>query len=140
MAIQDQIIASLEIAAEKCGDITPAVYERYFEKSPDSKNLMAHIDHLVRGKMMEEVMRLLMEEDYSSEDEYLFFEMKTHEQAYSVIKAMYGSLLIAVWEVLREGVGEDWNEDFESAWQERIQALVQVLESHCPSSSIDLPG
>ena len=55
MSVQDQIIASLEIAAEKCGDITPAVYERYFQKSPGAEELMVQIDHLVRGKMMEEI-------------------------------------------------------------------------------------
>ena len=133
MSVQDQIIASLEIAAEKCGDINPAVYERYFQKSPGSEELMIQIDHLVRGKMMEEIMRLLMSEDFSGEDEYLTFEMKTHEEAYSVIKSMYGSLLHSVWEILKEGLGDEWTDAFEAAWDNRIQALELAIEHHSPS-------
>lgn len=136
VSVQDQIIASLEIAAEKCGDISPAVYERYFEKSPGSEELMVQIDHLVRGKMLDEIMRLLMTEDYSMEDEYLTFEMKTHEEAYSVIKSMYGSLLHSVWEILREGIGGEWTDGFEYAWDKRIQALELAIENHSPSHQI----
>jgi hypothetical protein len=133
MSVQEQIIASLEIAAEKCGDINPAVYERYFQKSPGSEELMIQIDHLVRGKMMEEIMRLLMSEDFAGEDEYLTFEMKTHEEAYSVIKSMYGSLLHSVWEILKEGLGDEWTDAFEAAWDNRIQALELAIEHHSPS-------
>ncbi len=135
MSTQDLMMASLEIVAEKCGDINAAVYERYFQKSPGSEELMSHIDHLVRGKMMEEVMRLLMLEDTSAEDEYLSFEMKTHEQAYSVTHSMYGSLLTSIWEIVREGVAEDWTDDFENAWQERIAALADAFQHHLPTAS-----
>ena len=134
MSTQDSIMASLEIVAEKCGDINPAVYERYFQKSPGSEELMSHIDHLVRGKMMEEVMRLLMLEDTVAEDEYLSFEMKTHEQAYSVVQSMYASLLTSVWEIIREGVADDWTEEFENAWQERIASLSEALKNHMPTA------
>jgi hypothetical protein len=134
MSTQDSIMASLEIVAEKCGDINTAVYERYFQKSPGSEELMSHIDHLVRGKMMEEVMRLLMLEDTAAEDEYLSFEMKTHEQAYSVIQSMYTSLLTSVWEIVREGVADDWTKEFEDAWQERIASLSEALQNHMPTA------
>jgi hypothetical protein len=97
---------------------------------------MSHIDHLVRGKMMEEVMRLLMLEDTATEDEYLSFEMKTHEQAYSVIQSMYASLLTSIWEIVREGVADDWTEDFESAWQERIATLSEAFQNHFPAASV----
>ena len=96
---------------------------------------MSHIDHLVRGKMMEEVMRLLMLEDTVAEDEYLSFEMKTHEQAYSVIQSMYASLLTSVWEIVREGIANDWTEQFENAWQERIDSLSEALQNHLPTAS-----
>jgi hypothetical protein len=94
---------------------------------------MIQIDHLVRGKMMEEIMRLLMSEDFAGEDEYLTFEMKTHEEAYSVIKSMYGSLLHSVWEILKEGLGDEWTDAFEAAWDNRIQALELAIEHHSPS-------
>ncbi len=136
MSTQELIMTTLEIAAEKCGDINAAVYERYFQKSPGSEELMTHIDHLVRGKMMEEVMRLIMLEDTSAEDEYLIFEMKTHEEAYSVIQDMYGALLTAIWEIIREGIGDQWTEEFEGAWEERVTALLIAIRSHSPKRKI----
>jgi hemoglobin-like flavoprotein len=132
MTTQDQIMASLEIVAENSGDINPAVYKRYFQMSPGSEALMAHIDDLVRGKMMEEVMRLLMLEDTCSEDEYLTFEMKTHAESYSVIKEMYKSILTAVWEVVREGLGDEWSDEFENAWRTRIESLLEAINNHIP--------
>ena len=133
MSTQDLIISSLEIAAERSGDITSVVYDLYYQNSPGSQELMAHIDHLVQGRMMEEVMRLLMVEDTSVEDQYLTFEMKTHEEAYNVVESMYGSLLEAVWQIVREAVGEDWNENYENAWRERVTLLLDEIKNHSPA-------
>lgn len=132
MSTQDLIISSLEMVAERSGDINPMIYGLYFQNSPGSEELMAHIDHLVQGKMMEEVMRLLMVEDISLEDQYLTFEMKTHEEAYNVIESMYDGLLSAVWQIVREGVGEDWNEHYENAWKERVASLLDEIKRHSP--------
>ena len=81
---------------------------------------------------MEEVLRLLMMEDASLEDQYLAFEMKTHQEAYNVVESMYGSLLAAVWQIVREAVGEGWNENYENAWQERVGLLLDEIENHSP--------
>ena len=133
MSTQDLIISSLEIVAERSGDITSVVYDLYYQNSPESQELMAHIDHLVQGRMMEEVMRLLMVEDTSLEDQYLTFEMKTHKEAYNVVESMYGSLLSAVWQIVRKAVGEDWNENYENAWQQRVTLLLNEIKNHYPA-------
>ena len=57
---------------------------------------MDHIDHPVQGKMMEEVVRLLMVEDTSREDQYLTFEMKTHEEAYKVTEFFISNANITI--------------------------------------------
>ncbi len=133
MSTQNLILSSLEQVAEKMGDINPEVYRRYFRSTPGAKELMDHIDHLVRGKMMEEVMRLLMLEDLSGESDYLAFEMKTHEESYSVVQSMYHSLVTTVRDVIRDGMGDDWNDQYESAWNERCRDLLDSLEAHMPS-------
>ena len=70
----DLIVQSLEIAAEN-GDITEQIYQRYYEKSPESAELMLYVDDNVKGKMMDEVYRLLMVEDYAEESAYLNWEV-----------------------------------------------------------------
>ena len=124
----DPVLASLELAAEKSGDITPEIYQRYFAGCPGSRDLMSHIDDLVRGKMMEEVFRLIMVQDYEEESHYLNFEVKNHKYAYSVESHMYTSLLNAVHQTVKDSVAEDWSAMMEDAWQTRISRLISELE------------
>ena len=123
----DLVLKSFERAAETGTDITPIIYNRYFESSPESIDLMSHIDDLVRGKMMEEVFRLLMVENYKPETEYLTFEVKTHESAYGVEPNMYLKLLDSVRLAVKDSLATDWTVEHEEAWQVRIGDLTNEL-------------
>jgi len=125
----DPVCTSLELAAEIAGDISPAIYKNYFARCPGSEALMQHIDELVRGKMLEEVFRLLMLRDYADETGYLNFEMKNHKFAYSVEAQMYANLLTAVLETVRSSVGDAWTKRFEEAWQQRLASLQAEIDS-----------
>ncbi|HIG40849.1 MAG: globin [bacterium] len=124
----DLVLVSLELAADKAGDITPEIYRRYFASCPGSQDLMSHIDDLVRGKMMEEVFRLIMVQNYDEESHYLNFEVKNHKYAYSVQPHMYTNLLNAVHVTVKESVAEAWSPGMEDAWQTRIGRLISELE------------
>jgi hypothetical protein len=121
--MSDPVVHSLEIAAEREGDISQAVYDAYFSRCPGSEALMAHIDHIVRGRMLEEVFRLIMLDDYSSEQAYLNFEVDNHKNAYSVEPHMYENLLGALKDTVKEAVGESWDDAFDAAWSARINSL-----------------
>lgn len=127
MEIEDPVIESLEIAAENAGDINEQVYKRYFERCPGSEALMAHIDNLVRGKMLNEVLRLVMTPDYSEEQQYLDFEVKNHRFAYSVLPHMYTNLLSALRDTVRDAAGASWTTAHDRAWNERIDALASEI-------------
>jgi hypothetical protein len=127
--MNDPISESLELAAESAGDITEAVYRLYFERCPGSAELMSHIDHIVRGRMLEEVLRLLMQPDYCGEQEYLDFEMKNHRQAYSVEPHMYGNLLGALRDTIRDSLDSAWSDEFEAAWQARLDRLLEEISA-----------
>ena len=121
--MSDPVYESLELAAETAGDITPQVYERYFSRCAGSAALMSHIDDIVRGRMLEEVVRLMMLPEYSGEQQYLDFEINNHRSAYSVEPHMYGNLLSALRDTVRESLDGRWNDRFEAAWDRRIDAL-----------------
>lgn len=123
----DPVTRSLEIAAANAGDITEDVYRRYFAACPGSEALMSHIDHLVRGKMLEEVFRLIMLDDYAGEQQYLDFEVANHKHAYSVEPHMYGNLLQALQDAVRDAVGEDWTRGYEAAWNARRERLLAEI-------------
>ena len=125
----DLVLKSFELAAETGTDITPLIYDKYFKSSPESVDLMSHIDELVRGKMMEEVFRLLMVENYQPEAKYLNFEIKNHESAYNVEPDMYIKLLDAVRVAVKETLRSEWSIKYEEAWQGRISDLTNELLS-----------
>ena len=124
----DLISTTFEMAAEIGGDLAPAIYANYFARCPGSQALMSHIDDIVRGKMLEEVYRLLMLSDYSGEQGYLNFEMKNHKLAYSVEAHMYGNLLAAILDTVRDAIGDQWQPSFEAAWQQRINDLTLEIQ------------
>jgi len=126
---EDLVYTSFEIVADRAGDISPAVYEKYFARCPGSEALMSHIDGIVRGRMLDEVYRLLMNESYKDEESYLNFEVKNHKLAYSVEPHMYENLLSALKDVIAESLADDWNESFEQAWQERINLLLVEIQT-----------
>ena len=125
---EDLISTTFEMAAEIGGHLAPAIYANYFARCPGSQALMSHIDDIVRGKMLEEVYRLLMLSDYSGEQGYLNFEMKNHKLAYSVEAHMYGNLLAAILDTVRDAIGDQWQPSFEAAWQQRINDLTLVIQ------------
>ncbi len=122
------IYASLEKVSEAIGDITPLFYEKFFKRSPESYELMIHMDDGVRGKMMEEVYRLVMIDDFNAEQEYLNWEINNHEVAYSVRPEMYDDLFSALKDVVIEGMGASWNAAFDEAWNEKISALLGEIK------------
>lgn len=125
---EDLISTTFEMAAEIGGDLAPAIYANYFARCPGSQALMSHIDDIVRGKMLEEVYRLLMLSDYTGEQGYLNFEMKNHKLAYSVEAHMYGNLLAAILDTVRDAIGDQWQPSFETAWQQRINDLTLEIQ------------
>ena len=124
----DLVNASLETAAEIAGDITPAIYQRYFASCPGSEALMSHIDDLVQAKMMAEVYRLVMLPSYEDEAGYLNFEVDNHALAYSVEPHMYGNLLYALMDTVAEALGGRWTPDHKQAWDDRLEALLGEID------------
>lgn len=121
--MSDVIYESLELLAERAGDITDQVYERYFTVDADSRELMAYVDPGQRGKMMDEILRLILVDDYSEEEGYLNWEVDNHEIAYSVKPEMYAPLFDALIDTVKSALGDDWSGQMEQAWQQRTEAL-----------------
>jgi len=119
----DLVMNSFELTAESAGDITDAVYTRYFADCPESEELMQHLDQGVRGKMIQEVMPLIMVDDYADEQDYLNFEVKFHRTSYHVEAHMYAKLLNALKATVQSSLKDDWTNQFEQAWSARINKL-----------------
>ncbi|MBX3705537.1 MAG: globin [Pseudomonadales bacterium] len=125
--VEDPVYRSFELAAERVGDLVEPVYARYFARDPEAAALMSHMDPLTRGRMLEEVVRLLMTGDYTAEKGYLDFEVKNHAGAYHVLAHMYGELLESVRDTVRDGIGADWDVGCAAAWDARLKSLLAEI-------------
>ena len=123
------ISESLSLCDDRLGDITPLVYQRFFEIDASAASLMEYSDEHMRGRMFASVLELFLSDDPFENDGFLAWELDNHVTAYSVTKGMYESLFRAFIEVVKETLGEAWSVDFEGAWTIRI-ARIMTEVSH----------
>ena len=123
------ISESLSLCDDRIGDITPLVYQRFFEIDASAAGLMEYSDEHMRGRMFASVLELFLSDDPFENDGFLAWELDNHVTAYSVTKSMYESLFKAFIEVVKETLGEAWSIDFEGAWTHRI-ARIMTEVSH----------
>lgn len=122
------ILAAMELVAEKAGDISPAIFARYFERCGESKALMEHMDEYMLGRMMDQVLLLLMESGEEELASYITFETASH-RSYGVQPHMYESLMCSVQDVIGSELGDAFTEDMRNAFQGRIDYLLRAISS-----------
>ena len=128
IATEEIIITAFEQVAETAGDITESVFRCYFEQSSDSAALMDHMDKHMLGRMMDQVLLLLMESGDTELASYLEFETKVHK-SYGVEMSMYQDLMWSVCQVVGEVLDTDFHPDVADAFEERIGFLLREIEN-----------
>lgn len=121
-----RIIESLEIVAEHAGDITSQVFKNYHHACPESAKLMDHMDNYMLGRMMDQLLLLMMEEGEQELTAYLEFETRSH-QAYGVQPHMYNNLFNALLTTVQKAAGPAWTGEYQKAWENRISTLLQRI-------------
>ena len=130
----DLILSSLELVAERNIDITGPAYEYYFEASPKSRELMSHMDQLMCGRMLSEVINLMMMPDDSDRHDVVRFEVQTHA-ANGVDNQMYEKMFNAIHLTVRDSLNGEWTPAFEAAWKNQITRLNNAIESQIESDA-----
>ncbi len=123
------LVATLESAANAAPDIYELAFNRYFELCPASRELLQHSDELMRGRMMEQVMGLLMDESAADLEVYFKFEVANHE-GYGAAPVMYQHLFAACKEVTQANSGDAWNASANESWDQQIGLLLGLIEKY----------
>ena len=125
---------SLEVAAERGGDIYPAIYDAYFARCAGSHDLMQLTDRYMRGRMLDSLFELLLADDVTEQFAYLRFETKNHA-SWGVQVHMYENLLTAVRDTVRDVCGPNWTPAMATQWEKRIGALLgEIRASLAPTA------
>lgn len=133
MTQHDPVVASLEHLAEHAGDVSQELLRRFSERCPDSAALMSHMDDHMVGRMMQDVLLLLMASPEEIDAQYLSFEVSSH-RAYGVTPDMFPPLLEVVREAVKIRLGERWTADTAAAWADRLNTVTARIEQAAEAS------
>lgn len=127
----DLVTRSLELAAERCPDLTPLVYQRLFREHPAMEVLFfSDRNGQVRGEMLSRVIEAIL--DFVGERHYaatlIQCEVVTHA-GYDVPPDVFRMFFGVVAASLRELLGDDWTGDIDGAWT-RLLADLDYYVTH----------
>ncbi len=119
------IEASLEIAAEHGGDLTPRVYALLFARQPAMQALFwRDTNGAVKGEMLMRVFEAIL--DFVGERRYadhlIQCEVVTHEN-YDVPRDVFATYFGVVAEVVREACSSEWSPAMAAAWRAMLADL-----------------
>jgi hemoglobin-like flavoprotein len=116
------IEASLELAAERAGDITPLVYDRLFAGWPEMEALFVRdTDGAVRGQMLAQVFEALL--DFSGRRYFSLGLIQTeivNHEGLGVPPDVFARFFAVVRDTVREACGADWTAGMEAAWSRTL--------------------
>ena len=115
---------SLELYAERHGDMAPRVYERFFELNPEAAALMEYSDEYMRGRVCAAMLERFLSDEHLDPNGYLDWELENHIKAYSATTAMYESLFQSVLSVLETDLGADLRTNWKAAWLDRLTRIM----------------
>jgi hemoglobin-like flavoprotein len=119
---------SFELAAERCGDLTPLVYRRLHATHPETQTMFrSEGSELVKGSMLAMTIEAIL--DFAGERRGKFrmiqCEVASHD-AYGTPRELFVSFFGVIRDTLRDMLGREWSRDIDEAW-ERLLADIAVL-------------
>ncbi|MBN8606489.1 MAG: globin [Caulobacterales bacterium] len=119
------ITQSLEIASERGGDLTGAVYARLFAERPDLEPLFVmDADGAVRGEMLSRVFDAIL--DFIGDRAYahnLIHAEASNHDGYNVPRDVFALFFTTVADTVQEACGGAWSTDMSQAWKRLLNAL-----------------
>lgn len=133
MTQQDQVVESMEQASALDADITQAAYREFYQRCPQARELMQHVDPHMQGRMLSEVIELLLTPPEAINPAQMRFEVRNHA-GYGVDLKQYRPLFEAVHHAVRALLADNWDQHLDDAWDQRIDALMaHVRNAHATS-------
>jgi hemoglobin-like flavoprotein len=120
---------SFELAAERCEDLTPAVYRRLFREHPEAEAMFRReAGDLVKGSMLALAIDAMMDfaGDRAGKFRMIECEVQSHD-AYGTPRKLFGDFFGVIADTMREILGADWSPEIEDAWQRLLAELDQVV-------------
>jgi hemoglobin-like flavoprotein len=124
-ASSNLIEQSFEIAAVRCADLTPLVYQRLLREHPETQTMFrSQGSELVKGSMLALTIEAIL--DFAGERSGHFrliaCEVASHD-AYGTPRELFIAFFAVIRDTLRDLLGDQWSRETAQAWD---RLLVEI--------------
>ena len=125
---------SLEIAAERCDDLTPLVYRRLHRELPETQSMFrTEGSDLVKGSMLALTIDAILDFAGPRTGHFRMIECEiSSHDAYGTRRELFIAFFGVIAATLREVLAADWSPEIAAAWQDllgEIEAVVARTET-----------
>jgi hemoglobin-like flavoprotein len=130
--VSGPVLYSLELAAERCEDLTPLVYARLHREHPETVAMFrTQGSELVKGSMLALTTEAIL--DFAGERSGKFrmieCEVSSHD-AYGTPRELFYAFFGVIAATLRELLGAEWSDEIDTAWAEMLAEIKGIVASH----------
>jgi len=120
---------SFELAAQRCEDLTPLVYDRLFRQHPETRAMFrSEGSELVRGSMLALTIDAMLDfaGDRSGHFRMIECEVQSHD-AYGTPRELFGKFFGVIAETVRELLANDWSPEIDAAWRKLLDEIDSLV-------------
>lgn len=124
----DLLRSSFAAVAPQADDLAQAFYGRLLGTFPQVRPLFAETDFASqRKKLMQSVAAVVSLVDRPDELGPVLEQLGRSHNGYGVAPHMYDYVTFSMLASLADAVGDDWNEELASTWEDALRAVSQAM-------------
>jgi hemoglobin-like flavoprotein len=135
MTPSNPIERSFEIAAERCGDITPLVYRRLHSEHPETLTMFrTEGSEPVKGSMLALTIDAILDFAGPRTGHFRMIECEiSSHDAYGTPRDLFIAFFGIIARTLREILGEDWSSEIDAAWRNLLGEIEALVAQTAPA-------
>ena len=123
------ILHCFELAAERCADLTPAVYQRLSREYPETQEMFrTEGSDLVKGSMLAFAIEAILDfaGDRAGKFRMIECEVSSHDD-YGTSRELFFAFFGVIADTLRDVLGSDWSGEIENAWNRMLDDIKSIV-------------
>ena len=136
MSESNPIERSFEIAAERCEDITPLVYQRLHAEYPETLTMFrTEGSEPVKGSMLALTIDAILDfvGPRTGHFRMIECEISSHD-AYGTPRDLFIAFFGIIARTLRDILGDDWSPEIDAAWRKLIAEIEAMVAQAAPAA------
>jgi len=136
MSESNPIERSFEIAAERCEDITPLVYQRLHAEYPETLTMFrTEGSEPVKGSMLALTIDAILDfvGPRTGHFRMIECEISSHD-AYGTPRDLFIAFFGIIARTVRDILGDDWSPEIDAAWRKLIAEIEAMVAQAAPAA------